>query len=372
METRKEAYPEGFRVLVSATGTPLMPTTHRRANRLITRGRALRRFDRGLFYIKLLDRTDGYTQPMAIGIDPGSKREALVVQSRAHTLLNVQTEAVTWVSQAVAGRRRARRLRRGRKTPHRRCRRNRLAGQKRLPPSTRARWGLKVRLVRWLAHYYPVRTIVIEDIKAKARPGQHRWNKRFSPLEVGKHWCYGELAKVAPVHKVPGHVTKTLRDAAGLHKSGAKLADRWDTHCVDAFVLANAAVGGSGPPTNTQMLYMVPLRFHRRQLHRFTLGKRGQRTPYGGTLSLGLKRGSWVTHPRYGLVFVGGTVHGRISLHSLETGKRLTQHARVEECRVLCTASWRIRSGLKPGAGLRPIAGTPPRTEGRSLRDNRA
>src|SRR2546421_5469965 len=164
METRKEAYPEGFRVLVSATGTPLMPTTHRRANRLITRGRALRRFDRGLFYIKLLDWTDGYTQPMAIGIDPGSKPEALVVQSRAHTLLNVQTEAVTWVAQAVARRRRARRLRRSRTTPHRRCRCNRLAVQKRLPPSTRARWALKARLARWLARYYPVPTMLIEGI----------------------------------------------------------------------------------------------------------------------------------------------------------------------------------------------------------------
>ena len=121
--------------VVSAIGKPLMPTTHRRANRLIARGRALRRFDRGLFYIKLVDRTDGYTQPVAIGIDPGSKREAFVVQSRAHTLLNVQTEAVAWVSQAVAQRRRARRLRRGRKTPHRRCRRNRLASKTRLPPS---------------------------------------------------------------------------------------------------------------------------------------------------------------------------------------------------------------------------------------------
>jgi hypothetical protein len=35
--------------VVGATGTPLMPTTHRRANRLIARGRALRRFDRGLY-----------------------------------------------------------------------------------------------------------------------------------------------------------------------------------------------------------------------------------------------------------------------------------------------------------------------------------
>src|SRR2546423_14817252 len=100
--------------VVSAIGKPLMPTTHRRANRLIARGRALRRFDRGLFYIKLVDRMDGYTQPMAIGIDPGSKREALVVQSRAHPLLNGQTEAVTRVVQAVARRRRARRLQIGR------------------------------------------------------------------------------------------------------------------------------------------------------------------------------------------------------------------------------------------------------------------
>ena len=346
--------------VVGATGTPLMPTTHRRANRLIARGRALRRFDRGLFYIKLLDRTDGYTQPVAIGIDPGSKREAFVVQSRAHTLLNVQTEAVTWVSQAVARRRQARRLRRGRKTPHRRCRRNRLAGKTRLPPSTRARWGLKVRLARWLARYCPLSVIVIEDIKAQARPGQRRWNTSFSPLEVGKHWCYSELEQVAPVHTVPGYVTKTLRDAAGLHKSGAKVSDRWDTHCVDAFVLANAAVGGAGQPTSTQMLYVVPLRFHRRQLHRFNRGKGGQPKPYGGTRSLGLKRGSWVTHPRYGLVFVGGTLNERISLHSLETGKRLTQHARVEECRMLCTASWRIRSGLKPAKA----SGAPPRPEG--------
>ena len=31
--------------VVSATGKPLMPTTHRRANKLIAKGRALRRFD---------------------------------------------------------------------------------------------------------------------------------------------------------------------------------------------------------------------------------------------------------------------------------------------------------------------------------------
>jgi RRXRR protein len=349
--------------VVSATGKPLMPTTHRRANSLIAKRRALRRFDRGLFYIKLLDRTDGYTQPVALGIDPGSKREAFVVQSPQHTLLNIQAEAVTWVAAAVKRRAVARRLRRSRKTPHRACRPNRWAGKTRLPPSTRARWGLKVRIAQWLARYYSLTAIVIEDIKAPTRAGQRRWNTSFSPLEVGKAWCYGELEKIAPVHKVSGHVTKTLREEVGLHRSGAKLSERWDAHCVDAFVLANSVAEGPALPTSTQMLLIVPLQLHRRQLHRFNLGTGGRPKPYGGTVSLGLKRGSWVRHTRHGLVFVGGTLGGRISLHSMATGKRLTQQARVEDCRLLCTASWRIRSGLK----LATAGGAPPTAKARGF-----
>jgi hypothetical protein len=53
---------------IALTAAYGLPITHRRANRLIAKGRALRHFDRGLFYIKLLDRSDGYTQPVALGI----------------------------------------------------------------------------------------------------------------------------------------------------------------------------------------------------------------------------------------------------------------------------------------------------------------
>jgi len=100
------------------------------------------------------------------------------------------------------------------------------------------------------------------------------------------------------------------------------------------------------------MLLLIPLRFHRRQIHRFNTGQKARRVPYGGTLSLGLKRGAWVRHPCHGVAYVGGTLDGRISLHSRETGRRLTQNARVQDCQVLCTASWRIRSGLKPAKAL--------------------
>jgi len=50
---------------------------------------------------------------------------------------------------------------------------------------------------------------------------------------------------------------------------------------------------------------------------------------------------------------------------------RGTQHAHVEDCRVLCTASWRLRSGLKPAKadGAPPRANAPgfPRLKERSL-----
>lgn len=82
METQK------FVPVVSSTGKRLMPTTNKKANKLIVSGRAVRRFDRGLFYIKLVNRADGYTQPIAVGIDPGSKKEAFTVKAEAHMSAN--------------------------------------------------------------------------------------------------------------------------------------------------------------------------------------------------------------------------------------------------------------------------------------------
>ena len=94
--------------------------------------------------------------------DPNAQREPATEVSRGSKKQRPVTNLV-----AVA-----RHLRRLRKTPRRARRPNHRAGKKRLPPSTRARWGLKVRIAQWLARYYPLTTIVIEDIKAPTRPDQ--------------------------------------------------------------------------------------------------------------------------------------------------------------------------------------------------------
>ena len=330
--------------VVSSRLKPLMPTSNRKADRLIARGRARRCFDRGLFYIQLLDRADGYTQPVAVGIDPGSKREAFTVKSASHTYMNIQADAVTWVKEAENVSTQMRRARRYRKTPYRQMRSNRNQGQFRLSSSTRSRWGWKLRIVNWLVRYYPITALVVEDIQAVTRPGKRRWNTSFSPMEVGKQWFYDQLRELAHVELLKGYETAEERNHLGLKKSNNKVSDAFEAHCVDSWVLANVWVGGHLRPDNTAMLYLVPLRFHRRQLHRFQPQKGGVRKPYGGMLSLGYKRGSWVKHPKWGVCYVGGTTGATISLHEMQTGMRIAK-VRPATMQFLCRSSWRIRKG---------------------------
>ena len=125
-------------------------------------------------------------------------------------------------------------------------------------------------------------------------------------------------------------------------KSSSKLDDKFECHNVDSWVLANDAVGGHSKPDNVSLVKLVPLRFHRRQLHVFQPAKGGIRKPYGGTMSLGLKRGSLVKHLKHGVCYIGGTSKGRISLYDIRTGKRLTKNVKVKDCKMLAFNSWRF------------------------------
>ena len=319
-----------------------MPCHPARARELVRKGLALRRFNRGIFYIRLTQREDGATQEIALRIDPGSKKEGFTVKSSAHTFLNVQADAVTHVKDAVTTRREMRRARRFRKTPCRPNRSNRGVAS-RLPPSTRARWGWKLRLAKWLSKLYPITVFVVEDIAATTREGQRKWNASFSPLEVGKKWFYAELGKLGRVETKQGWETAALRDGLGLKKSAKKMAETFSAHAVDSWVLANWFTGGHAKPDNESLLAVTPLRFHRRQLHRLQPEAGGKRKPYGGTRSEGFTRGSLVTHPKHGLTYIGGGINGRVSLHQIATGKRLTQNAKPQDVNFLTYNTWRTR-----------------------------
>ena len=330
-----------FVPVISKTGKPLMPTNPVRARKLIKAGKAVGKFKKGLFYIQLTEREDGEVQEIVVGVDPGSKKEGFSIKSQHHTYLNIQTDAVDWVSKHLETRRMMRRSRRQRNTPYRKCRSNRLINSERLPASTRARWNWKLRILNWLIKLFPIVVFIVEDIKAKTFKNGKKWNMSFSPLEVGKKYFYKEIEKLGKLELKQGYETAELRENAGLKKSSQKLSSKFEAHCIDSWVLANWYVGGHIEPDNKEMMLISPVELHRRQLHRLEPEKDGKRKRYGGTMSLGLKRGSLVKHIKFGLCYVGGYLKDRISLHHIETGKRLTQLAKVQDCVVLNFNTWR-------------------------------
>ena len=327
--------------VVGKNGKPLMPCLPVRARELMQKGKATGKWKVGIFYLKLTEREDGTVQ-QAVGIDPGSKREGFTVKSARHTYLNILSDAVTDVKDRIEARRQMRRARRCRKTPCRSDRSNRSMGG--IPPSTRARWQAKLRIADILISMFPVETWIVEDIRAKALKGNRKWNVSFSPLEVGKKWFYDGLKSKGDLILKQGWETKGLRDLLGLKKTSGKMEEKFSAHNVDSWVLAYSVVGGEGKPDNEVIWRLMPLRFHRRQLH-YLQPSKGVRRPYGGTISGEFKRGSLANHPRRGLCFIGGTMEGRgISLHGLDDGKRICQNAKPEDLKVLRYSGWRFRN----------------------------
>jgi hypothetical protein len=335
--------------VVDSNQKPLMPTKAPRAERWVKSGKATPFWKRGVFCVRLnVEPSDRKVQEIGVGIDPGSKREGFTVKSESKTYINVQTNAVTWVSVNEKTSTSLRRNRRYRNTPYRKCRSNRSVPN-RIPPSTKARWGWKLRIVNWLCKMFPISHFAVEDIAARTIEGARRWNKSFSPLEVGKSWFYKELEKIGKLFLYAGYTTKELRDKHNLKKTSQKLSDTFEAHCVDSWVIVNNLIGGHLRPDNTSMLKIVPLQFHRRQLHVQNFSKGHVRKPYGGTMSLGLKRGSIVKHSKYNLCYVGGFSKGRVSLHSLESGNRLTQSAKKQDIKALSYNTWRTTFCRKEG-----------------------
>jgi len=339
----KPGEPNRLRVpVVDVEGKQLMPCTPVRARLLLKRGKAVARWSKlGIFYIRLKYAVEPKNQILTVGVDPGSKYEAVSVVGRKDTVLNIMLEAVDWVKRALEQRRRMRRARRYRKTRRRPCRGDNRCSEGRIPPSTKARWDAKLRIIKQLKKLLPISYAVVEDIKAVTKRERRRWNINFSPIEVGKRYFYSALKEMGQeVVTKSGEETKAFRESLGLKKIRRKSKPVFESQCVDSWCLA-AMVTGAKHPTTRSIYYLVPLRWHRRQLHRLEPDKGGVRRRYGGTISLGLKKGTLVKHVKYGLCYIGGYLKNRFSLHSLKTGRRITQNAKREDFKILTRIAFR-------------------------------
>ena len=331
--------------VVDKNQNPLMPTKPSRAKRWIRSGKATAFWKNGIFCVRLnVDPSDTEFQEIAVGIDPGSKKEGFTVKSAAHTYLNIQADAHSKVGKKVEKRRELRRSRRSRKCPNRKNRTNRLANKVRIPAGTRARWDWKLRILDWLSQLYRITHVCVEDIKARSIERAKKWNQSFSPLEVGKQWFYTEIEKRWKLLTLQGWETKEIRDSLGLKKSSEKLAETFDAHCVDSWCLAYHAVDGDDVVDNTDIFCISPIPIRRRELHRQNPQKGGKRPRYGGTTWNGLVKNTLVRHLKYGLTRISGFGKQGIALYSL-AGKRLCQNAKAHDFKVLTRLNFNYRSG---------------------------
>lgn len=337
-----------FVPVVDQQNKPLVPTSPARARRWVKSGKATPFWSFGIWCVRLnIEPSARNIQEVAIGIDPGSKREGFTVKSKDRTFINVQTKAVTWVKDKIETRRNLRGSRRNRKTPCRQPRwSNRHAGKIRLAPSTKARWQLKLRILNRLLRLYPIQFVVVEDVQASTKEGRKK-AQSFQMVMQGKLWLYDQVRKLNLVLMLTqGYETYEKRKAMGLPKTKDKMAEKFSAHCVDSWVLASMAVGGV-KPDNEKLHLVEPMQKHYRNLHVQNPVKGGFRRAYGSTRSMGFERGSVAKHPKYGTCLIGGTSKERISLHSL-CGKRLAQNAEPESVKFLAFNSYNYRRVALP------------------------
>lgn len=264
--------------VVDTRGVQLMPCTPAKARHLFKSGKARpKRNKLGLFYVQLCYEQEPDNQLLVAGIDPGSKFEGYSVVGTQETVLNLMVEAPTHVKAAVQIRRTLRRARRGRKWRRPKRFDNRHKGKKRIPPSTRSRWEAKARIITHLQTIMPLTAVVVEDVQVVTRKGKgSKWNEAFSPVQVGKEHLYRLLRELGvTLHLREGWQTKALREKSGLKKTKSKSQPSFDSHAVDAFVLA-ASVSGAEKPTCRRVWYMVPAILHRRKLHLLQAARGGE------------------------------------------------------------------------------------------------
>jgi 5-methylcytosine-specific restriction endonuclease McrA len=163
-----------------------MPCDPRTARLLLKDGVA-KVIKRDPFTIKLLVGVKGYTQPLTLGIDPGSKFIGSAVRdSKNRALYLSQVEQRTDIKSKMDQRRSYRRTRRNRKTRYRKPRfLNRQASTKedRYPPTLESKFGAIFREINFVYNLLPISDLYIEmakfDIQALTNPNV-----------LNYHWLY--------------------------------------------------------------------------------------------------------------------------------------------------------------------------------------
>jgi hypothetical protein len=319
--------------VVSVDGKPLMPCKPSKARKLIRGGQAVGKWSRlGVFYIQMTRDVGNETQPVVLGLDPGSKFEGIAVVSNGGVLQAGMTILPKGIAKKLEQRRMMRRARRGRKWRRATRFNNRIRGEAWIAPSQKAKVDFRLKIIEELKKLYPITKVIAEDVRFNHY--KKRWGKYFSTVEIGKKRTYDKLREwFGSLKLTDGVETAETRREYGAMKSSDKREKTVFSHAIDAIVMSAKEVGLRTlriPSFFVWRRYQYP----RRQLHKFQFEKGGIRRREGGSKVMGVFTKGDIVLYRDKIARVGGYRDGiGISLHSFDIeNKRFTQRANPSEC----------------------------------------
>lgn len=151
--------------VISSTGEKLMPTTARRARKLLKSGKAVKYGYRPMFTIRLTERSGDNIQPMEFKMDTGYAHIGVSISSRKHEYVNAQYDMLKDEPEHHNDQRKYRRTRRNRKTRYRKPRWNNRKGliaKDGFAPSIRNKRDTHIRLFEQYSKVLPFTDAIFE------------------------------------------------------------------------------------------------------------------------------------------------------------------------------------------------------------------
>lgn len=179
--------------VLNKEGRPLMPCTPRTARRLLEAGRA-KVHSLTPFTVKLIHGSSGYTQPVTLGVDAGSRHIGFSACTDKEELYAGELTPRNDVVSLLSERRALRRSRRSRKTRHRAPRfRNRVRSKHKgwLAPSVEVKVQEHVSAIRRILRILPVKKLVVETAEFDLQ--RLKAASLGLPLPEGAEYQKGEL-----------------------------------------------------------------------------------------------------------------------------------------------------------------------------------
>ena len=180
--------------VLSKTGQPIMPTKDHRKVRSLLKANKAKVVHRTPFTIQLLGTSHCYTQPVALGVDAGSKTVGLSASTKKQELFAAEVKPRNDVVEKLSTRRELRRARRHRNTRYRAPRfENRVHSKHKgwLAPSVEVKIQEHITSIKRICKILPITKIVVETAEFDLQ--LIKAVEKGDPVPVGEDYQKGEM-----------------------------------------------------------------------------------------------------------------------------------------------------------------------------------